>query len=61
MFQETGMDWSECRAHVDGALHAAEEAAKECIQLWANIGDLAKLADSWAAYAGIVRPHMLVA
>ena len=55
------MDWSECRAHVDGALHAAEEAAKECIQLWANIGDLAKLADSWAAYAGKLRPHRLVA
>ena len=53
VFHETGMDWLEYKQHVDQTLDVAEQAAKECIQLWADIGDLGKLADAWAAFAAV--------
>jgi len=53
VFHETGMDWVEYKLHIDNTLKVAEEAARECIQLWADIGDLGKLADAWAAYAAV--------
>ena len=54
VFQETGMDWVEYKQHIDHTLRVAEEAAVECIQLWADMGNHAgKLADAWAAYAAV--------
>ena len=53
VFHDTGMDWSQYRTHIDETLEEAQEAAKECIQLWADIGDLGKLADAWAAFAAV--------
>jgi hypothetical protein len=39
--------------HVEDTLEEAQDAAKECIQLWADTGDLGKLADAWAAFAAV--------
>lgn len=53
-FPEAGAgQLSSVRQHVEEALQEAEEAAKECIQLWADDGDLGKLADAWAAFAAV--------
>ena len=51
MLHDLDMDWSlsPYRTHVDETLEEVQEAAKEWIQLWADIGDLGKLADAWPA------------